>query len=822
MADTIAPIEATIPTKGFVRANSKSHEAMLASLILDNSYGSRFCSDTSGVDFGKYRKETMSRSQIPCLREIFCDNIMLFMLVPSKTISGKTTSVCGLGASTINMFLREFLETRGLVFRGGARAKRTIDLAKSSRGPVDEDDVVGALDQACTRNIRKILSQNPCFEDRYNVLHPEEEDQKYGYVSYKVSFSQYSYRDAIDFCTDYADRLGQHAIYFHEIDFTADFACSFNKKTLAKHIESTSRESGDEYLVLDNDRTVGLNCLSFMHVLPRCVARCKVYNKFVQSLETRNVTARIGMHLDDWINNKEEQLRESIQRSLEHGFTRLEITFYSGKLFTTKFYEDELEHLGELALGSGKMFCCPIGEQWRAFTESLTSNMAIIDLDTKEYALGMWCNTLTRRVGGVFGTLTERQAEEIDRVIEWIAAHFSYDNGIINIGTVQSDPCPFEADTPEATKWSPTATLKLRSFAKDGDCRMTFVPGGTAGCLTYSSHISANRYLKTERKTSPQAQGLQDCDNVQLQIFHTRKVLLVSPLECRSVQVAPASPTILTNTKRQRRALLETEEEQEGLLKSMAQLTLQNKQIIADATKQIASRRAHEAAMQKYKFGIASSLSSVAEHTLFSAVAFKQYNGAYGSSYILLDSNYDAFRANAYITKCIDNNKHLVAFDAKTGTYYAPDYGVMFTFLRGADQYTAYGNLAASVSQFRGICFTITDAQEFPSMPTNTFVEISSELKHKDLTPIDNLLLETTYVLQGISKYEYRKKLKYIVLVDDTHYSSNYWLEQNLETVVGDKTNYEILLEGGVKTHIRTHFKATTPQKKVQLRCTAL
>lgn len=821
MSNSILPIEATVHTRGFVRANSKSHEAMLASLILDNSYDSRFCSDTSGVDFGKYRKDIMPRADIPCLREIFCDNIMLFMLVPTNTISGRTTSLCGLGSKTINMFLHEFLEARGIEPGGGARAKRTIDLSKPIKKCLDEDDVVGALDAACTWNIRKVLAENPKYIDRYNVLHQGHDNKEYGYVSYMVSFSQYSYQDALAFCTEYADKLAQYAIYFHEIDFTADFACSFNKAALAEYIHHQSGTCGEQYKVLENDKTVGKNCLSFMHPLDSCVTRCKVYNKFVQSLETRNVTARIGTHLDDWINNKEEPLRESIKGSLEHGFTRLEITFYSGKLFKTEFYENELEHLSELALGSNKMFCCPIEAQWRAFTESLTCNMAIIDLDTKEYALGMWCNTLTRRVGGVFGALTDRQFENIDRVVEWIAAHFSYNKGIINIATVKADPCPFEADTPEAEKWPPTATLKLRSFVKDGDCRTTFVPGGTTGCLTYSSNAPASKYPKTDRKTLPQDRGLLDCDNISFQIFEKRVDLLTSRLMCVSVQVPPVSPLILTNTKRQRKAMLESDEEQARLVESMEQLTLRNKQIIADAAEQVKAKYLHDMAMRKYKFGNGHTLLTVPEHTVVSILAFKQYNGAFGSSYILLDNNLVSFRANAYITKCLDNNKHLVAFDSKTGTYYAQDYGIMFTFLRGANYNTAYGNLAASVSQFQGVCFAVPDVLEI-SVGADHLVEISGDLKHKDLTPIDSLLLETTYTLQGLSKYEYRKKTKYVLRIDGYLYSSNYWLEQNLETVVDGKTNYDTLLDGGVQTQFLTHFKATTPQKKVQLRCTAL
>lgn len=55
-------------------------------------------------------------------------------------------------------------------------------------------------------------------------------------------------------------------------------------------------------------------------------------------------------------------------------------------------------------------------------------------------------------------------------------------------------------------------------------------------------------------------------------------------------------------------------------------------------------------------------------------------------------------------------------------------------------------------------------------------------------------------------------------------------MEQNLQTIASSdrlraadgKTNFEILVYAGIKTKMRTYIKATTPSKKVELRCSCL
>ena len=88
-----------------------------------------------------------------------------------------------------------------------------------------------------------------------------------------------------------------------------------------------SNNDGD-YVIMDNDKLVGKNCLTFIHNTEHGKVRYKFYNKFVQSIESPSVRGKIGSHIADWLYNPDEQLRNSINDSLDTGLLRLEITFY--------------------------------------------------------------------------------------------------------------------------------------------------------------------------------------------------------------------------------------------------------------------------------------------------------------------------------------------------------------------------------------------------------------------------------------------------------------------------------------------------------------
>lgn len=800
-------VKTSFPTKSFVRANAKSHDAMHAALILDNSYGNRFCSDISDVDYGKNKLGYRKSSEIPNLREIFCDNVMFFMLVPSHTINNGATTDCGSGSLEINKHFKEFCASNNLEFHEGARAKRTIDLSAKTKAKMAVDGV-GEDDIICAKGVRSILANNPNILRRYRVLHNMPEDKDYGYVSYKLSFSEYTAEHAIKFCLEYKDKLAKHIINLHEIDFTMDFGCSFNKAEMWEYLQD-QKMRGEPIHLVENDKVVGKNCLSFLHIQDKWITRCKFYNKFAQSLELRNLSTKIGMHLDNWILNRETQLRDTMYKSLDYGFTRLEITFYSADLEDLSEYMDELQYLQDLVLKSGKMFQCPIEAQWRAFAEKLSCNMAIIDLDTKQYALGMWCNTLTRRIGGVSGKFEDTQFKAIDSVIAWIASHFSYRSGIINIATLKA--------TGDNTE------MCVRSFVKTGNNIHTYIPGGSRGCLWYCPDAQIDRYdeNKLNDKVTPMERGIVDCPNVNFRMFQ-KKFRVDSKPVGDFMQVNPVCKNISINTVRQRTKIIADADSLACMVKEMADLTIENKRTIEQANKLIEANKIRQESLcifaDQCSYKYARKLSASPQNVLMEFLAFKEIHAKFGKSYIMLDTNRDVWFSNAYLAKCLENSLAKLSYDPKSEIYHSPDLGVAYSCKRHHNYPTRDNKDAASVDNFRGVCFKLDDTIN----GIDKYVDIPSHLKHRDLDRLESLEINATYTLEGIKQYFF-KKTKYMLVIDGKYYASNYWLEENLQVVNEDgRTNYLVLKDAGVKTKFKTYIKRTNPTNKSELRCTAL
>lgn len=651
--------------------------------------------------------------------------------------------------------------------------------------------------------VRDIIATDPTIMQRYRSACTRSEDKdQYGFVSYKVSFSQCSYDDALDFCREYRTVLANKHIYVHEIDCTVDYACSFNKLELASYIEDLSdNRTGRRYTVINNDKTVGKNCLSFLCESNGCLVRVKIYNKFIQPMETRSLSCRIGTHIDDWVNNKESPLRKTMSDCLEYGLTRIEIR---GVVYEKNMYTNELQYFTDLILGSNKMFKCPINKQWQAFSEALTSTMAIIDLDTKEYTLGTWCNTLTRRVGGVTGQLTDRQAEDPARIVAWIAAHFSLDKGVINIATLKQDAVSEGAIL--------STTLRMRAFVKIGSNRYTFVPGGTTGCLWYSSYQHASQYRKkTDRSATPPERGLIDMSNIKLRIFDS-KVDVRSKSLCEFMQVSPLYDRVSTMSLRRRAKKVETEAELASIADRLAEITLLNTQAIENATGQARATRAHMVALASMHFSRGLSLLDFPKNTLFQCRAYKKHSGKYGSAYLLLEVGGDTYRSNAYINTCIDRASRSPIIDHASGIHHAADYGVMFTFHRGDNYSTQSGHKAATTSKFHDEAYSgVTDETQQP-LPVDYEV-IPSSIKRKHLASLD-LLTEATYTLQGIKSFVFMGKTRYMLQIDGQYYISNYWLEENLVAPYKsdtERSNYQALIDA-VSRRCCTHTSDQQPR----------
>ncbi len=234
----------------------------------------------------------------------------------------------------------------------------------------------------------------------------------------KVNLGYCSYSDVIEVVTTKAklDIMHKNNIYVHDIDFTRDYKGVFNKDKLIEHLidkhnfclqnNLNDNDDNDESpaTILDNSRIVSNNCLTFM-----CDnVRYKFYNKFIQSMESPSVRTKIGSHIGDWCNNPESILRDAINKSLDTGLLRLELTIYtynSTELLTEKYITSRMKYLENLMNTEAEtsvIYYNPISTQFNLLCECVLYNVCIFDVETRLAFVVLYQNTLTGKANGFY------------------------------------------------------------------------------------------------------------------------------------------------------------------------------------------------------------------------------------------------------------------------------------------------------------------------------------------------------------------------------------------------------------------------------------
>ncbi|CAC5394758.1 unnamed protein product [Mytilus coruscus] len=255
--------------------------------------------------------------------------------------------------------------------------------------------------------------------------------------------------DALPFGVSLAD----HGIRLQDVDITKDFAGSFDRTTLRNHMltnhgfrmqnrrhnvmdlddkyafvdKDDDMEDGEDALdtptILRNTKSVGGNCLTYMDKHNGHPIRSKVYNKFVQSLESASVVGNMGYHLWDWCNNPGSRLRETIDRSLEHGLTRVEVTFYN--VVPTMWDIEYVLGRWQEYVVRDICFSTPPRKQWEALAEQVKSNTMVVCEKTRQILLAHWANQYTGKVGGIYRKCFPK--EDFATTVQWIASELTFD-----------------------------------------------------------------------------------------------------------------------------------------------------------------------------------------------------------------------------------------------------------------------------------------------------------------------------------------------------------------------------------------------------------
>ena len=205
----------------------------------------------------------------------------------------------------------------------------------------------------------------------------------YYYQEYKIACPNIEYAAVMKFLRDAEyNRVGY---FLKDIDITLDYVGSFDKYELVDYLtkeEGFQQESDTEQadrVIVDNDSTVGRNCLTFMETIGGITTRQKIYNKMVQMLECKSVRSIIGCHWKDWVCQTGTRLANARDKAKDRGLTRAEITFYMDKSIPNDEFIDTVLRKIVQYVPTSLVFSTSYASTWKAYCSAFKHSLVCVD-----------------------------------------------------------------------------------------------------------------------------------------------------------------------------------------------------------------------------------------------------------------------------------------------------------------------------------------------------------------------------------------------------------------------------------------------------------
>lgn len=341
---------------------------------------------TGHLDYNKYGVKD-GLGFISCSDQQFVDNFVLCCYVPEYLVKDKQYVDVG----STNKTIRRCLTEEGLE---GAVIK-AISLRKLSAHEskhVDPDIV---------------MNRNKQMED-------SRKKPTYYRQEYKIACPDHDYTLVMAVLRGAAYR--KYNIFLRDVDVTLDYSGSFKRQEVLEILlrDDKFRLQGSEKpadcVILCNEKDVGLNCLSWMETVQGMSIRSKLYNKFVQMLETQAVRSRIGNHWMAWVDQALTTLAANRDDARERGLTRCEVTFYcEDKIPTDDFIINKLLAIAE-SVPKEAVYATPYHDTWRAYCETFHHSLVVVD-KISEKGRGIIVYSVNEVTGKVSGKLFKYWSE---------------------------------------------------------------------------------------------------------------------------------------------------------------------------------------------------------------------------------------------------------------------------------------------------------------------------------------------------------------------------------------------------------------------------
>lgn len=287
-----------------------------------------------------------------------------------------------------------------------------------------------------------------------------------GYIGVNVTFHHLGINDILhSLRQEVLARLHENRVLIRSIDVTIDCARISTRKIIEKYILSRNLATISD--IVNDRRRTGDNCISYLGKCPQlnnANTRTKIYNKFIQALESSQVLQLLGSRLSHLVASPDTSSMEKLKRFLGTGYTRIELTIYGTTLFASTSYEHAMDELLN-NLAECPTFNVPLYEQWHKIVDKLSQVTAVYIESTGTFAYCHWWNSLTRRMQGICKDNISRDK------LECLLANFSFNDRIIH--------CIFiEQITDDAGNISSYEVIKHERYQRaGGSSAMTLVPG---------------------------------------------------------------------------------------------------------------------------------------------------------------------------------------------------------------------------------------------------------------------------------------------------------------------------------------------------------
>ena len=274
-----------------------------------------------------------------------------------------------------------------------------------------------------------------CREDKENKLIQYQKDvynqqrlgglqnvsDEYSTLKYKISTNELKLTQLYNTLTEEKIHAGLNklGLYIYDYDLTTDIkGCTDKQKHINHLMENhglTFGEGQKHKNIIENDQTVSNTCLSFWLENATGFLRVKLYDKFKQSLESGSVRGNVGSHLNNWINNPGQKIRDTLKRSIEFGILRLEISYTlehtpiktPPSLEQVKIDMDYVKSLLEDA-PLDTYFYCSINNQYKRLIEQVKENVIIYNISSTTMLFCRWYNSLTDKINGFWKDKTSK------------------------------------------------------------------------------------------------------------------------------------------------------------------------------------------------------------------------------------------------------------------------------------------------------------------------------------------------------------------------------------------------------------------------------